>query len=223
MPNQFLITMKKLLPILLLLLVVSQCSPVKREKRPPTPWDLYPEKFTKEYISESAIRLIDYVPDHEFNPSIKPAFSEKYYSLLEEAWAIPVVDIEGIGENEWLFYFLTGNGGDEGLDHHKTVIEATMMDDWNSWAQVEYLGNVHDIVMHFENEDWTINNFDGTQDQLARYIKEQRQNLRSIEWESFSNELVGDLKGYMPEDEILAWVADFKGRVEAYFAKYPDR
>lgn len=215
--------MKKLLPALLLMLVICQCSPVKREKRQPTPWDQYPEKFTKEYISESAIRLIDYVPDHEFNPSIKPAFGEQYFSLLEEAWAVPVVDIDGIGENEWLYYFLTGNDGDEYTDRTKTVLEAMMMDDWNSYAKMEYLGREHDIVMHFENGDWTINNFDGTQDDLAIYIRRQRQNLRSIEWESFSDGLVNEMKGYMAEDEVIAWVSDFKARVEAYFAKYPDR
>lgn len=214
--------MKKLLPLLLLMFVICQCSPVKREKRPATPRDQYPEKFTTEYIIKSAEKLIDYVPDHEFNPSIKPYMSEKYYSLLEEAWALPVVDFGMVGENEWLYYFLTGNDGYGSENTTKTILEAMAMDDWNAYVQMDYFGNVHDIVMHFENDDWTISNFDGTQDQLARYIKDQRAYLRSIEWESFTQGMVDEMKEYIPEDEIRAWISDFKVRVEAYFAKYPE-
>ena len=214
--------MKKVLPLLLLVFVLCQCSPVKREKRPATPREQYPEKFTTEYIIKSAEKLIDYIPDHEFKPSIKPYMSEKYYSLLEEAWALPVVDFGMVGENEWLYYFLTGNDGYGSENTTKTILEAMAMDDWNAYVQMDYFGNVHDIVMHFENDDWTISNFDGTQDQLAYYIKEQRAYLRSIEWDSFTQGMVDEMKEYIPEDEIRAWVSDFKVKVENYFAKYPE-
>ena len=215
--------MKKVLTLSLLVLVLCQCSPVQKNRRPPTPYDQYPEKFAKEYIIQSAKKLVDYVPDHEFDPSIKPAFGEEYYSLLEEAWAVPVVDLGGIGEDEWLYFFLSGNGGDENADHNKTILEATMIDDWGSYVRMEYLGSVHDIVMHFENDDWVISNFDGTRDELLRYIRSQRENLRSIEWDSLTDDLLNETKDYMSEDEVLAWIGDFKSRVDAYFAKYPDR
>ena len=222
--NQFEITMKKVLPLLLLVFVICQCSPVNREKRPPTPREQNPEKFTTEYIIKSAEKLIDYVPDHEFKPSIKPYFTDRYYSLLEESWALPVDDIMGIGENEWLYYFMTGNGGDEEfMDHSKKILEAVVMDDSNSWVQMEYLGQVHDIVMHFENGDWVIDNFDGTRDQMERYIKTQRENLRNIDWQKYYEVTIEDNKAYIPEEEIVAMLDEFKAEVNTYLAKYPDR
>lgn len=153
------------------MLVVCQCSPVKKEKRPPTPWDQYPEKFTKEYISQSAIKLIDFVPDHHFDPSIKSAFSEKYYNLLVQAWDIALKNPENYEENEWLYHFISGNDDMSNADHTKTILEAVVMDDWNTYAKMEYLGMEHDIVMHFENGDWVISNFDGTLDKLEWFVK----------------------------------------------------
>ena len=216
--------MKKALPLLLLAVVLCQCSPVKKEKRPPTAREQYPEKFTTEYIIKSAEKLIDYVPDHEFNPSIKPHFTDRYFSLLEESWAVPVDDIMGIGENEWLYYFMTGNGGDEEfMDHSKNILEAVVMDDSNSWVQMEYLGRVHDIVMHFENGDWVIDNFDGTRDQMERYIKTQREHLRNIDWQKYYDVTIEDNKAYVPEKELVALLDEFKAEVNAYLNKYPDR
>jgi hypothetical protein len=216
--------MKKVLPLLLLVFVLCQCSPVKREKRPPTPREQYPEKFTTDYVNQSAKKLIDYVPDHEFNPSIKRYFNEEYYSLLEESWAVPVDDIMGIGENEWLYYFMTGNGGDEEfMDHSKNILETVVMDDYNAWVQMEYLGRIHDIVMHFENEDWVISNFDGTKDQMLRYIRDQRTHLRNINWQQYYDVTIEDNKAYIPEEEIVAMLDEFKAEVNAYLAKYPDR
>ena len=220
--NQFEIAMKKVLPLLLLVLVICQCSPVNREKRPPTPREQYPEKFTTEYISQCAKKLIDYVPDHQFDPSIKPAFSERYFNLLEEAWAVPVDEIMGIGENEWLYYFMTGNGGDEYLDHTKTIRDVVVIDDYNAWVQMDYLELEHDIVMHFENGDWVISNFDGTEDECSRYIQNQRQQLRNIDWQKYYEKTIEDNKAYIPEEEIVALLDEFKAEVDAYFAKYPD-
>jgi hypothetical protein len=215
--------MKKALSFLLLALVVCQCAPVSREKRPQTPREQYPEKFTTDYINQSAKKLIDYVPDHEFKPSIKPYFNEEYYSLLEESWAVPVDDIMGIGENEWLYYFMTGNGGDEYSDRSKKILESMAMDDYNAWVQMEYLGSVHDIVMHFENGDWVISNFDGTKDRMIRYIRDQRAHLRNIDWQKYYDVTIEDNKAYIPESEIVAMLDAFKAEVNTYLAKYPDR
>lgn len=216
--------MKKVLPLLLLVVVLCQCSPVKREKRPATPREQYPEKFTTDYVNQSAKKLIDYVPDHEFRSSIKPYFNEEYYSLLEESWAVPVDDIMGIGEDEWLYYFMTGNGGDEEfMDHTKNILETVVMDDYNAWVQMEYLGRVHDIVMHFENEDWVISNFDGTKDQMLRYIRDQRTHLRNINWQQYYDVTIEDNKAYIPESELVAMLDEFKAEVNAYLNKYPDR
>ena len=166
--------MRKVLPLLLMALVLCQCSPKNSKVKYVTPLSEHPEQFTEAYISQSAMKLIDYVPDHEFDPAIKPAFSEKYYSLLEEAWSIALANPDNYEENEWLYYFISGNGDTEGLDHTKRILEASVLDDWNVYAKMEYLGIVHDIVMHYENGDWVIHNFDGTLDRLDYFVKKHR-------------------------------------------------
>ena len=166
--------MRKVLPLLLMVLVMCQCSPTNNKKKYVTPLSEHPEQFTEDYISQSAKKLIDYVPDHEFDPAIKPYFSEKYYNLLKEAWAIADANPDNYDENEWLFYFISGNDDMSYADHTKKILETVVMDDWNVYAKMEYLGIVHDIVMHYENGDWVIYNFDGTLDQLDRYVKKHR-------------------------------------------------
>lgn len=166
--------MRKVFSMLLLVFVLCQCNQTNPKVNYVTPLSEHPEQFTEEYISQSAKRLIDYVPDHQFDPSIKPAFSERYYNLLKEAWEIALANPDNYEENEWLYYFITGNGDTEGLDHTKTVLETSVMDDWNVYAKIEYLEMEHDIVMHYENGDWVIHNFDGTLDRLEWFVKKYR-------------------------------------------------
>ena len=166
--------MKKVLPLLLMAFVLCQCTPTNPKVKYVTPLSEHPEQFTKDYISQSAMKLIDYVPDHHFDPSIKSAFSEKYYNLLKEAWDIALENPDNVDENEWLYHFISGNDDIANSDRTKTILETAVMDDWNTYAKMEYLGIVHDIVMHYENGDWVISNFDGTLDRLDWFVKKHR-------------------------------------------------
>ena len=163
--------MKKILPMLLLAFVLCQCNHTNPKVKYVTPLSEHPEQFTSDYIAKSAMRLIDYVPDHQFDPSIKPAFSEKYYNLLKQAWDIALANPDNYEENEWLYYFVSGNDDTESLDHTKTILETSVLDDWNVYAKMLYLEMEHDIVMHYENGDWVIHNFDGTLDRLEWFVK----------------------------------------------------
>ena len=154
--------------------VLCQCTPTNPKVKYVTPLSEHPEQFTKDYISQSAIKLIDYVPDHQFDPSIKPAFSEEYYNLLKEAWDYAKKNPDDLDETEWLYHFISGNDDVSNMDKTKRIIEAGVMDDWNTYVKMEYLGIEHDIVMHYENGDWVIFNFDGTLDDLRRFSKKHR-------------------------------------------------
>ena len=171
--NQIYFAMKKVLPLLLLVLALCQCTPKNPKVKYVTPLSEHPEQFTEEYITKSALRLFDYVPDHQFDPSIKPAFSEEYYNLLKEAWSI-AENSDDFEDSEWLYYFVSGNDDPSFANPTKTVLETMVMDDWNTYAKIEYLGVEHDMVMHYENGDWVIFNFDGTLDDLRRYVKRHR-------------------------------------------------
>ena len=148
--------MKKVLSLLLLAFVMCQCNnqPAQQnqqQNQQPAQKSLreqFPEKFTEKYIGDQAMKLIDFVPDHAFDPSIKPAFTESYFNLLEEAWTVPVYDFGIIGDDEWLYYFMTGNGGCECTSHPKTVDNVKVLDDENALVKMNYIHEDHDMALH---------------------------------------------------------------------------
>ena len=219
--------MKKVLSLLLLAFVMCQCNNQpgqqnQQQNQQPAQKSLreqYPEKFTEKYISDQAMKLIEFVPDHKFETSIKPAFTESYFNLLEEAWTVPVYDFGIIGDDEWLYYFMTGNGGCECTSHPKTVDSVKVLDDENALVKMNYIHEDHDMALHFENGDWVIADFDGTKDELAEYIREQRDGLMKLDLDSLNTamlkEFVGDKK------EVEEWFNKYKSSIDAYFKKYP--
>ena len=196
--------MKKVLSLLLLAFVMCQCNlqttQNKTEKK--SPRDQYPEKFTENYICDRAKTLIDFVPDHAFDPSIKPAFTESYYNLLEEAWAVPV-DNEYIGDEEFLYYFMTGNGDCNCDSHPKTILDFKLLEDDSAWVKMNYIHQDHEMLLHFENGEWVIADFDGTKEQMEDYIRNQRDYLKNLDLDSILNE-------------------EYKTSIETYFNKYPN-
>ena len=215
--------MKKVFPILVLALLMCQCNSqaTHNETQRKSPRDQYPEKFTENYIGERAKMLIEFVPDHVFDQSIKPVFTGDYYKLLEEAWAVPVYDNGVIGENEWLYYFMTGNGDCECSSHPKTILDLKVLDDDSAWVKMNYIHQDHDMVLHFEDGDWVIADFDGTKDQLADYIREQRDFLVDLNLDSFYDMMKVIFGDSFTKEEAAAEYDDFKSSVEAYFKKYP--
>lgn len=216
--------MKRVLPFLILAFVLCQCgSKAPQDKtNNKSPRDQYPEKFTENYIGERAKMLIEFVPDHAFDPSIKPAFTKAYFDLLDEAWMVPVNSFEGIGPEEFLYYFMTGNGDCECSSHPKTIHDIKVLDDDSAWVKMNYIHQDHEMVLHFEDGDWVIADFDGTKDQLADYIHEQRDVLMKLDLDSLHGVMLKELVGdYYSKKDVEAQFDEYKSSVEAYFKKYP--
>lgn len=196
--------MKKVLSLLLLAFVMCQCNlqTTQNKTEEKSPRDQYPEKFTENYICDRAKTLIDFVPDHAFDPSIKPAFTESYFNLLEEAWAVPV-DNEYIGDEEFLYYFMTGNGDCDCNSHPKTILDFKLLEDDSAWVRMNYIHQDHEMLLHFEDGEWVIADFDGTMEQLADYISNQRDYLMNLDLDSVLDE-------------------EYKTSIETYLNKYPN-
>lgn len=196
--------MKKVLSLLLLAFVMCQCNlqTTQNKTEEKSPRDQYPEKFTENYICDRAKTLIDFVPDHAFDPSIKPAFTESYFNLLEEAWAVPV-DNEYIGDEEFLYYFMTGNGDCDCNSHPKTILDFKLLEDDSAWVKMNYIHQDHEMLLHFEDGEWVIADFDGTMEQLADYISNQRDYLMNLDLDSVLDE-------------------EYKTSIETYLNKYPN-
>ncbi len=64
----------------------------------------------KEDLSERVLELCQFIPDHGLNPEARDYMTPEFFGALSEAFDAPVVDYGEIGDNEWLWYFVTGNG-----------------------------------------------------------------------------------------------------------------
>jgi len=154
--------------------------------------------------------LIAAIPDHQIKEGTEHCFTEEYYSLLEHAWAIPSDAIGEIGSDEWLYYFISGNGdSDDSRSPRILDISAT-----NTGAKVdfEYLEMEHNMYLIFENDKWVIADYDNTLGQLKEYIAKQREYFKSANWQEY---LDNTRKEYSAEAADMA-----EKEVKAYFQKY---
>ena len=74
--------------------------------------DFKPEYYQKA-LADRTLELCQYIPDHVLNPDAKEAMTPEFFHALSEVFEAPVADYLEIGDNEWLWYFVTGNGGGE--------------------------------------------------------------------------------------------------------------
>ena len=64
---------------------------------------------TPEDINALIPELVKHIPDGEIPADAEEYFTPEYYSLLKQAWSVPEPE-EGIGDEEFLNYFIEGNG-----------------------------------------------------------------------------------------------------------------
>ena len=64
----------------------------------------------KENLSEKALELCQYIPDHGPVDGSEAYLTPDFYHAYAAAFDAPVAEYGEIGENEWLYYFVTGNG-----------------------------------------------------------------------------------------------------------------
>ena len=170
-------------------------------------------------LSERALELCQYIPDHELNPEARDYMTAEFYDALDEAFEAPVVDYGEIGENEWLFYFVTGNGGSRPDYSVKSVSEPSgdtatatinVKDVWDEETGPEGEGVDYQISMKCVEGKWLLDDFDGKKAECLAYIKEMRAKYGS-----------GELLKYMEsEDYFQEYIPDFKERIAAFYEKF---
>lgn len=161
---------------------------------------------------QEAMSLIRCVPDHH-NWGPEESFTEEYYSLLVEAWAVPNDDPCGdIGSGEFLSYFMSGNG-----DVYDRIEIKSIKSDGNR-ATVNFdcvwpnSRHNHSLNLVYSGK-WIIEDFDGTKQEMLEYIRTSRDYFRSDRWPRSL-------------DEVSEYCSDQRERLEKdvsdYFLKYPE-
>ena len=174
----------------------------------------------KEDLSERVLELCQFIPDHGLNPEARDYMTPEFFGALSEAFDAPVVDYGEIGDNEWLWYFVTGNGGGEpyyGIkslsrtSKDKATAVITVRETWErEFIDSEEDTRKYEIALKRIDGQWLMDDFDGKKAECLDYIKEMRGKYKS-----------GELLKYMQsEDYFHEYIPDFKKRVEDFYKKY---
>ena len=144
----------------------------------------------------------------------------EFFNTLSEAFEAPVVDYGEIGDNEWLWYFVTRNGGGEPFYGVKSVTRTskdkakatiTVRETWEGEFIVsEEEAREYEIALKRIDGQWLLDDFDVKKAECLKYIQEMRSKYTS-----------GELLKYMQsEDYFHEYIPDFKKRVEDFYKKY---
>ena len=173
----------------------------------------------KQDLSERVLELCQYIPDHGLKPEARDYMTPEFFGALSEAFDAPVVDYGEIGDNEWLWYFLTGN---DAATPEFTVKSISLVDETHAVATIA-VRNRSDVTQELFDEiaeyliemvrvggRWLLDDFDGKKAECVDYVKEMRAKYKS-----------GELLEYMEsEDYFHEYIPDFKRRVEEFYRKY---
>jgi hypothetical protein len=207
--------MKKVFALVLLAFVMCQCDfgsseqPAKKSLR-----DLYPEKFTEEYVSDRAASLADKLCNCDpYNIySFNNVFTKEYEELLKEVLALP----DGFNEDhseQWLEF-----AGELCSLNAVTDVKVT-----NNKAKItmdsdEYYGT-DNLDLVFVDDEWVIDNLGNcSKKYMKEVIQERRKYYKSIDWLDFITDL--EHTGISREDAV-GLADDYKQEIETYFENYP--
>ncbi|MCR4659755.1 MAG: membrane lipoprotein lipid attachment site-containing protein [Bacteroidales bacterium] len=151
--------MKKILFILAAVLVLTACS----------------NKEAK--LLERAAELCKYIPDHELLEQSRDYMTEDFYSVLDTMFNLP--NHEAL-DHEWLYYFVTGNGGSiadyevvgvEQTDPTHSVATINVRQKWEDGSfDPESDIEEHKLYMEKVGGRWLMSDFDGHKADCVRYI-----------------------------------------------------
>lgn len=173
----------------------------------------------KTFLTDRTLELCQYIPDHVLKPEAKEAMTPDFFRALSEAFNAPVADYGEIGDNEWLWYFVTGNGGSEPVYSVKSVSQTdkdsaraiiTVRQKWEDGSFAEEDTKEYEVLLKRVDGHWLLDDFDGKKAACQAYVRQVREKYASGEYVKYL-ESDEDLKEYLP---------DFQERVKDFYAKY---
>ena len=173
----------------------------------------------KTFLTDRTLELCRYIPDHVLKPEAKEAMTPDFFRALSEAFNAPVADYGEIGDNEWLWYFVTGNGGSEPVYSVKSVSQTdkdsaraiiTVRQKWEDGSFAEEDTKEYEVLLKRVDGQWLLDDFDGKKVACQAYVRQVREKYASGEYVKYL-ESAEDLKEYVP---------DFQERVKDFYAKY---
>lgn len=182
--------MKRVLIILSAALLLSACS------------------TSEEQLKERASELCAYIPDHELLEQSKHYLTEDFYAVLDTMfYRLP--EHEAM-DHEWLYYFVTGNGGTI-ADYE--VLSVNQTDDTHAVATIlvrqkwedgsfdpESDIEEHQLSMERVRGQWLMSDFDDHKADCIRYIANNR--MEQAWRDMISDYLITEIAPYYAQGEL---------------------
>ena len=156
--------MKKLCVIVLAALLLAACTSKEKQLR------------------ERAAELCQYIPDHELLEKSKDYMTADFYAVLDTMFNY-LPEFEAM-DHEWLYYFVTGNGGTiadyevvgvEQTDETHAVATINVRQKWEDGSFDETTDiEEHKLYMEKVNGVWLMSDFDGHKQDCIENIANSR-------------------------------------------------
>ncbi len=163
--------MKRTLLILATVLLLSACGNSEKQ------------------LMERAAELCKYIPDHELREQSRDYMTEDFYNVLDTMFNL-MPEFEAM-DHEWLYYFVTGNGGTiadfevtgvEQQDNTHAVATISVRQKWED-GSFDPSSDIEEHRLYMEKVDgrWLISDFDEHKADCIRHIAINRweQKLRA--------------------------------------------
>ena len=152
--------MKKILLAIVGLLVLAGCN--------------------NEISDDCILQLCQYIPDHELVPQARDHMTEDFYESLNLAFMKVEETEDYFGDGEFLFYFVTGNGGSKPY----YTVESYAQPYWNEAIAVIGVQDLWEdetvpdesaekryylMILVFDRGSWRIDDFDGKKAECKVY------------------------------------------------------
>ena len=143
----------------------------------------------EQQLKERAAELCKYIPDHELREESREYMTEDFYNVLDTMFNL-MPEFEAM-DHEWLYYFVTGNGGAiadfevtgvEQQDNTHAVATISVRQKWED-GSFDPSSDIEEHRLYMEKVDgrWLISDFDEHKADCIRHIAINRweQKLRA--------------------------------------------
>ena len=159
-------------------------------------------------LEERAAELCAYIPDHELLQKSRDYMTPDFYAVLDTMfYRLPAHEAM---DHEWLYYFVTGNGGAiadyevvkvEQTDKDHAVATISVRQVWEDGSfDPESDIEEHTLLMERVNGKWLMSDFDDHKADCIRYIENNRkeQTIR----QAISDYLLREIAPYYLQGEL---------------------
>ena len=132
-------------------------------------------------LKERAAKLCEYIPDHELRDGSEQYLTADFHAVLDTMFNLPAHEAM---DHEWLYYFVTGNGGTiadytvdgvEKTDATHAVATITVRQKWDDGSFDESSDvEIHHLAMEKVDGRWLMSDFDGHKTDCIRHIELSR-------------------------------------------------